>query len=160
MASEDNVQNQDQEEFDDTILGTAKIDPDQHSPGKSNPDRIASLKYSIAGLIYMFRHEQSIKALSIWSLTVVVLVVWLPVGSVAAALVLLSVGLVWMGEFLNSAVEAVVDLSTEDIHPMAKIAKDVAASAVLVGVVIMIIVMVLILGPPLLEQLDSLGKLF
>jgi diacylglycerol kinase len=159
MTKED-AQNQDQEAIDDSILGTAKIDPDRYNRGKSNPDRIASLKYSIAGLIYMFRHEQSIKGLSIWSVTVVVLLIWLPVSSVAAALVFLSVGLVWMGEFLNSAVEAVVDLSTEGIHPMAKIAKDVAASAVLVGVVIMVIVVALILGPPLLEQLDSLGTIF
>jgi diacylglycerol kinase (ATP) len=150
--SEKERETPDREEIDDSILGTAKIDPDRYSATSSNPDRLASFKYAIAGLIYMFHREQSIKLLSAVTVVILLLLLWLPVGSVAAALVLLSVGLVWMGEFLNSAVEAVVDLSTDDVHPLAKVAKDVAAAGVLVGSAIMLIVVILILGPLLLNQ--------
>ena len=52
-------------------------------------------------------------------------------------------------EMVNTVVEAVVDLVTEEYHPLAKIAKDVAAGAVLVSSVGAIIVGLLILGPPL-----------
>jgi undecaprenol kinase/diacylglycerol kinase (ATP) len=58
-----------------------------------------------------------------------------------------------MGEFVNAAVEAVVNLASPDFHPMAKVAKDVASAAVLLGVVASVIIGLLILGPPLLQRL-------
>lgn len=140
-------------EIDDSLLGTARIDPNEFRARSANPDRLSSFKYSVAGMIYMFRHEQSIKALSLVTLVILVLLLWLEIGTVDAALVLLSLGIVWMGEFINSAVEAVVDLATDEIHPMAKVAKDVAASAVMLGTFIMLVVTVLVLGPPLLDRL-------
>lgn len=149
----DNQPDESEVEIDDSIMGTARINPEDYNASGSNPNRLESTKFAIAGLIYMFRHEQSIQGLTVFSVIVFALVLWLPVSSVAAALVLLSIGLLWMGEFLNSAVEAVVDMAAEGIHPMAKVAKDVAAAAVLVGTVIVVIVCILILGPPLLEQI-------
>jgi undecaprenol kinase/diacylglycerol kinase (ATP) len=58
-----------------------------------------------------------------------------------------------MAEFLNAAVEAVVNLASPDYHPMAKVGKDVAAAAVLLGVVASVLVGLLVLGPPLLVKL-------
>jgi diacylglycerol kinase len=60
---------------------------------------------------------------------------------------------VWIAEFMNTALEALVDMSTEEFHPLAKIAKDVAAAAVLVGAVGAVLVGLLILGPPLFQKL-------
>jgi len=62
--------------------------------------------------------------------------------------------MVWMAEFINAAVEATVNLYTSDYHPMAKVAKDVAAATVLLGVVAAVLVGLLILGPPLLVKLN------
>jgi diacylglycerol kinase len=45
--------------------------------------------------------------------------------------------------------EAAVDLATAEYHPLAKIAKDVAAGAVLLTAITAVIVGLLILGPPL-----------
>jgi undecaprenol kinase/diacylglycerol kinase (ATP) len=52
-------------------------------------------------------------------------------------------------------VEAVVNVVTPDLHPMAKVGKDVASAAVLLGVVASVIVGLLILGPPLLRKLSG-----
>jgi diacylglycerol kinase len=58
-----------------------------------------------------------------------------------------------MAEFMNTAVEAVVDMVTPDHHPLAKVAKDVSAAAVLVGACGAVVVGLLILGPPLWAKL-------
>ena len=44
--------------------------------------------------------------------------------------ILLVIGLVWMAEFLNTAFEVIVDLASPEIHPLAKISKDVGAASV------------------------------
>jgi diacylglycerol kinase len=58
-----------------------------------------------------------------------------------------------MAEFLNAAVEAAINLTTTELHPMAQIGKDVAAAAVLLGVVASVLIGLLLLGPPLVEKL-------
>lgn len=74
---------------------------------------------------------------------------WLGLNRTEWAVILLAIALVWMAEFVNTALEAVVDLASPDLHPLAKIGKDVGAAAVLVGSVAAVIVGLLILGPPL-----------
>lgn len=66
------------------------------------------------------------------AMVVVVLALLLRVGFVEFAILVLTVSLVLAVELVNTTVEAVVDLVTEDYHPLAKVAKDAAAGAVLV----------------------------
>jgi diacylglycerol kinase len=63
---------------------------------------------------------------------------------------------VWMAEFMNTALEALVDLASPDYHPLAKVAKDVAAAAVLVGALGAVLIGLLILGPPLWQKIVPL----
>ncbi len=70
-----------------------------------------------------------------------------------AVVSVLTTTAVWMGEFANTALEAVVDLVQPDYHPLAKAAKDVAAATVLVGAIGAVIIGLLILGPPLWQRL-------
>jgi hypothetical protein len=65
-----------------------------------------------------------------------------------------TIVLVLFAELLNTAVEAVVDMVTEEFHPLAKIAKDVAAGAVLLTAGLAVIVGISIFYP----YLDSLFK--
>jgi diacylglycerol kinase len=58
-----------------------------------------------------------------------------------------------MAEFMNTALEAIVDMIMPEKHPLAKVAKDVSASAVLLGAFAAVLVGILILGPPLLQRL-------
>jgi len=66
---------------------------------------------------------------------------------------LLTIGLVWTAEFLNTALEAVVDLASPQQHPLARIGKDVGAAAVLIAALIAVLTGLLILGPPLWMRL-------
>lgn len=56
-------------------------------------------------------------------------------------------GLVMALELVNTAVEAVVDLVTAERHPLAKIAKDTAAGAVLIAAIMAAVIGLLILVP-------------
>jgi diacylglycerol kinase len=72
------------------------------------------------------------------------------------ALIIIMAVIVWMGEFINTALEAIVDLASPQIHPLAKIGKDVGAAAVLIAAIAAVIVGLLILGPPFLAKVRTL----
>ena len=144
----------DGEEIDLSIVGTMKIDPEKHGLG-SNPSRIASLKYAIAGLLYVLVREQSIKLAMIVSGITLVIGLWLDIGIFSWALLTLALGGVWVTECINTAIEASIDLGTSDPHPMAKIGKDVASAAALVSSLVFLIIVALILLPRLTERLSG-----
>jgi diacylglycerol kinase len=65
------------------------------------------------------------------------------------AILILAIGLVWTAEFVNTALEAVVDLASPATHPLARVGKDVGAAAVLISAMLAVIIGLIILGPPL-----------
>ena len=108
----------DGQELDLGITGTMKLDP----PGRpSNPNRLASVKYALAGLLYVLTHEQSIKLATMVTLIVIVIGVWLHLSVLSWALLTLALGGVWVTECVNTAIEAAIDLGTSAPHPLAKI---------------------------------------
>jgi diacylglycerol kinase len=70
--------------------------------------------------------------------------------------IVIAIALVWTSEFLNTALEAVVDLASPERHYLAKVCKDVGAAAVLIAAITAVLIGLLILGPPLLEKLGPL----
>lgn len=135
----------------DELAGTARIKPDEHSPVTS-PNRIRSLGYAIAGCLYMLRRQKNVRILALASIAVLLLALWLGISALEWAMLILTVAMVWMAEFINAAIEAAVNLASPDLHPMAKVAKDVAAAAVLLAVLASVLAGGLILGPPLLDK--------
>ena len=136
----------------DQLTSTMKINPDQYGLNVS-PNRIQSLGYALAGWLYMLRFQKNTRIMSVSTIIIFVMALWLQVDFTGLAVLVLTITTVWMAEFLNAAIEAVVNLASPDFHPMAKVAKDVAAAAVLLGAVASILVGLLILGPPLLHKL-------
>lgn len=140
----------------DSLTGTMKIDPDDYSPVTSK-SRLSSLGYAVAGWLYMLRRQKNIRIQSVASLFVLGLALWLQISYVEMAVIILTITIVWMAEFLNAAVEAAVNLASSEIHPMAQVGKDAASAAVLLGVVASILVGLLILAPPLFARLGIGG---
>ena len=85
-----------------------------------------------------------------------VLGIWLKISFSDWALITLTTAMVFMAEFVNTAIEAVVDLASPNKHPLAKIGKDVGAAAVLVAAFAAILVGLLILGPPFVIKMNEL----
>jgi diacylglycerol kinase (ATP) len=84
---------------------------------------------------------------------------WLALDLRDWAIVILAIAMVWIAEFLNTALEAVVDLASPQAHPLAKVGKDVGAAAVLIAAFSSILIGLLILGPRLWARLSLLtGK--
>lgn len=95
---------------------------------------IASTGYSLAGLVQAcgetaVRHELLLGVVHFTALALVAL----PLGARLALIVCWFV--VVIAEFLNTAIEAVVDLASPGRHPLAKRAKDVASAAVFLALV-------------------------
>lgn len=111
--------------------------------------RARSFGHAFEGLAYALRTQPNVR-IHIGILAVIVLVgLGLHIDLTAWALIVLAAGLVFAAELLNTGIEAVVDLASPDLHPLAKAAKDVAAGAVLVAAVTAVGVGLLVLGPPL-----------
>jgi diacylglycerol kinase (ATP) len=136
----------------DGLTGTMKIDPDEFSPVTST-NRIASLSYAIAGWLYMLRRQKNTRIQAVASIGALALSLWLQIDFLSLAMIIFAITIVWMAEFVNAAVEATVNLATTEMHPMAKVSKDVASAAVLLGVVASVLIGLLVLGPPLLVRL-------
>ena len=139
----------------DELASGLRVDPSKYSAVTSN-NRMNSLMFALSGCLYMLRYQKNTRIMALASILALILALWLQVAATQLAVVLLSVSAVWIAEFINAAVEAVVNVATADCHPMAKVAKDIAAAAVLVAALWSVPIGVLILGPPLLEKLQFL----
>jgi diacylglycerol kinase (ATP) len=115
--------------------------------------RIRSFGYAFEGAWYALRTQRNTWIHGLATILVFGLAWWLGVGRLEWAILVLTAMGIWMGEFFNTAIEAVVDLVSPEYHPLAKVAKDVAAAAVLVGAFGAVLIGLLILGPPLWEKL-------
>jgi len=87
---------------------------------------------------------------------VLLLAVLLEITLIEWGILLLAIGMVWTAEIFNTALEALVDLASPDAHPLAKIAKDTSAAAVLFSAIVSILIGLLILLPPLLVWIRSI----
>src|SRR3954451_2236768 len=95
--------------------------------------RLASFGYAIAGLRWMLRHEPNMRfhVLAASGVLVAAAAFRLPIEQWAA--LIFAIVLVLLGEILNTAIEAVLDLVQPDRHDLVEVVKDVAAGAVLVA---------------------------
>ena len=93
----------------------------------------ATFGYAFTGLGTAWRTQPNVRIHSFLALAVLIAGLLLHLPPFAWALVILAIALVLVAELSNTAVEALVDLASPEEHPLAKQAKDVAASAVLVA---------------------------
>jgi diacylglycerol kinase len=134
------------------IRETLAVDPQNYSP-RLSASRAASFRYAVAGWLHMLRYQKNTRLQAIASVSVFAFALWLKIPADDFAVIVLVVAMVWMAEFINAAIEASINLASAELHPMARVGKDVAAGAVLLGAVTSIVVGLLILGPPLLARL-------
>ena len=118
--------------------------------------RIRSFGYAFSGWLYVFRTQHNARIHGGIVLLVWVAGMWVNLPARDWAVLVLTAALVFVAEFVNTSIEAVVDLASPAQHPLAKIAKDVGAAAVLISALAAIAVGLLILGPPVWEKLAAL----
>ena len=120
--------------------------------------RAYSFQNAIAGCWYVMHTQKNAWIHALATVLVVLLAIWLQLSLQSWSILLLAMGLVWMAECFNTALEALIDLSSPQFHPLAKIGKDVGAGAVLVSAFFAALVGFIIMGPPLWDRLGILFK--
>lgn len=94
---------------------------------------IDSFNYAVSGIISAIKTEKNMKVHYIIALLTIVLSLFFDFTRLEFLLLLFAISLVFVAEMLNTAIERVVDLITDDYHPLARLAKDIAAGAVLIA---------------------------
>lgn len=119
--------------------------------------RARSFRYAFSGWWFVVRTQRNAWIHALVSLVVVLLCAWLRFERRDWALVILAIALVWTAEFLNTALEAVVDLASPQQHQLARVGKDVGAAAVLIAAGSAALIGLLVIGPPLWQRLQDLA---
>jgi len=116
--------------------------------------RAHSFRHAFAGWWYVIRTQRNAWIHALATILTLALAFWLDIPLRDIAVLVLTIAIVWMAEFLNTALEAVVDLASPQRHPLAKVGKDVGAAAVLITAFSAVVIGLLIMGPPLWDRLN------
>ncbi len=131
-------------------------------PGKNQQGVARSFEHAYRGMISAVRTQRNMRFHVVVAVVVLVASVLLDVSKLELAVLVLTILIVFVTEMFNTAMEFVVDLATREYHPLAKLAKDVSAGAVLVSSVGALLVGYLVLaddlGPLSLATLESIRR--
>lgn len=116
-----------------------------------NKNFFKAFKFSISGIFYAISTQRNLKIQLVFACIAILLGIFLKISYIEWALLVLTIMFVFFAEMVNTAIESVVDLCTEEFNEKAKIAKDVAAGAVLITSINSIIIGILIFGNKILE---------
>lgn len=109
--------------------------------------QLYNFKYCFDGIFYALTNEQSMISHFLIAFVTIVLGFLVKLSKWEWFLVIILIALVIAVEFINTSIEAVVDMVMPDIHPLAKIAKDTASAAVLVVAIAALIIGLIIYIP-------------
>ncbi|MBX9973077.1 diacylglycerol kinase family protein [Cytobacillus firmus] len=111
---------------------------------------LKSFSFAFSGIRAAVLNERNLQIHLAVSIAVIIFGVFFGISSLEWMIILLAIGGMLSLELLNTAIERVVDLATEEYHPLAKQAKDIAAGAVLVYAIVSVIIGGVIFLPKIL----------
>lgn len=94
---------------------------------------IGSFNYAVSGIITALQTEKHMRVHYGIALTVIIGSLFFDFSKTEFLILLFAISLVIVSEMINTALERVVDMITEEYHPIARLVKDVAAGAVLIA---------------------------
>jgi diacylglycerol kinase len=108
---------------------------------------VAGFGYAYNGLCYALRTQRNARVHVAIAILAIALGILLHISPVEFAMIFVAITSVFSAEMFNTVVEVCVDLASPTYHPLAKIAKDVAAGAVLLNAILSIIIGLFVFGP-------------
>jgi diacylglycerol kinase (ATP) len=99
------------------------------------PALVDSFNFAFEGIIHVLRTQRNLRIHFAVAVAVLILALIVNVTKMELIALLISVTFVLIAEMLNTAVEAAIDIATTSFDPMAKLAKDIAAGAVLIAAI-------------------------
>jgi len=122
------------------------VNPHKHRPGLTHAWRATGI--AMQGLRAAWQHEDAFRQEVVVAVIAIPAALLLPVTSLGKVLMIASIFLLLIVELLNSALEAAVDHTSLERHPLAKRAKDIASAAVFFSIVNVVVVWTLVLILP------------
>jgi diacylglycerol kinase (ATP) len=120
------------------VSGVPGIPPRRSSPpptpGRA-PTLLDSFNYAFEGIIHVLRTQRNLRIHFVMAIAVIAAAAALGVDRIELISLLLAIAFVLVAEMVNSAIEGAIDVSTTSFDPNAKLAKDIAAGAVLISTV-------------------------
>src|SRR5204862_5346304 len=104
-------------------------------PLRRAPSVLDSFNFATEGIIHVLRTHRNMRVHFAVAIVVLVAAVWVGVSKLELIALLLAIAFVFITEMINSALEQAIDVATTSFDPLAKLAKDVAAGAVLIATV-------------------------
>jgi len=108
---------------------------------------IAGFKYAFNGLWYALRTQRNARVHVCIAILAILMGIVLHISTVEFALVFVAITGVFIAEMFNTVIELCIDLASPDYQPLAKIAKDVAAGAVLLSAMLSIVIGLFVFVP-------------
>src|SRR6266498_778337 len=118
--------------------------------------RITAFGHAFRGWWHVLKTQHNAWIHSLVATIVVVMGLWLGLKPLDWAVIVLTIAMVFTAEFINTAIEAVVDLASPVHHPLAKVGKDVGAGAVLIAALAGVVIGLFVIGPPLWARILTL----
>lgn len=118
---------------------------------RKNKNIFQSFRYGFTGLFDTIKKERNTKIGFLIFIILIIMSFVLKLNFVEWAIMLLACSLVIGFEMINTAVEATVDMAMPNIHPLARLAKDTAAGAVVFSVIMSFIIGCVIYIPKIIE---------
>ena len=110
---------------------------------------IAGFGFAFSGLWHAISTQINMKVHISIAIIAIALGIFLHISAVEFAIIFLAIAGVLITEMFNTVIELCIDLASPAYHPLAKIAKDVAAGVVLLSAIMSIIIALFIFGPHL-----------
>jgi diacylglycerol kinase (ATP) len=99
------------------------------------PSLLDSFNFAFEGIIHVLRTQRNMRIHFLAAVVVLVAALWAGVSHLELIALLLAIAFVFITEMINSALEQAIDVATTSFDPLAKLAKDIAAGAVLIATI-------------------------
>ena len=129
---------------------------DSATPASARASFPRSFVYAWAGIVYTVRTQRNMRIHISLAVLAIAAGIWLRIAPIEFAMIFVAITGVVISEMINTVAEACVDLATQEYHPLAKVAKDVAAGAVLLSAMLAVVIACFVYIPslwPLLMRL-------
>ncbi|WP_068616258.1 diacylglycerol kinase family protein [Paenibacillus tuaregi] len=115
----------------------------------------SSFRYAFQGITYGLKTQRNLRVHVVCAVLAAGAAAFFHLSAVKWAILLLTIAVVIAAELINTAVESAVDLSSPELHPLAKAAKDTAAGAVLVCAIFAVIIGIVLFYDPVTAWLSN-----
>lgn len=121
-----------------------------------NKNLWTAFKHSLDGIKYTFQEEVSLKIQFVIAILAITLAVFFKLSIIKFAILFIAIGFVLFAELINTSIEVMLDLYSQEYNEKIKLAKDIASGAVLVTAIISIAIGISLFLPEILNKLGEM----